>query len=121
MKSRVVRALALAAVAAGVACWSTRNTSAASDCRVSWNFDGYTLNTLGELTDVSRDDRPQYFFVDWGDGSSVYSENNLLMGTAYMAQTHTYSDIGTYTVHFQVGDQSGVCFDFAQAVFIPNQ
>jgi len=43
------------------------------------------------------------------------------VGTAYLFQAHTYNDIGTYTVHFQIGDQSGVCFDFAQDLFIPNQ
>lgn len=111
----------MAAVAASLACWSTMRASAWTDCQVSWGYDGYTLNVLGELSEVWREDRPQYFHVDWGDGSSNYSESNSLMGTAYLTQTHTYSDIGTYTVHFQIGDQSGVCFDFAQAVFIPNQ
>jgi hypothetical protein len=121
MKSRVARAFAMAAVAAALACWSTTSTSAWTGCRVSWSYDGYTLHTLGELDEVWREDRAQYFAVDWGDGSSDYGESNLLIGTAYLAQSHTYSDIGTYTVHFQIGDQSGVCFEFSQAVLMPNQ
>ena len=121
MTRRVARAFAIAAIAAGMACWATQRASAWTDCRVSWGYDGYTLNALGELNEVWQEDRRQYFAVDWGDGSSDYGESNALMGTAYLAQTHTYSDIGTYTIHFQIGDQSGLCFDFAQAVFIPNQ
>ena len=111
----------MATIAAGVAFWSATSTSAWTDCRVSWSYDGYTLHTLGELNEVWREDRAQYFAVDWGDGSSDYAEANLMIGTAYLAQNHTYSDIGTFTVHFQIGDQSGVCFDFSQDVFIPNQ
>jgi hypothetical protein len=111
----------MAAVAAGVAFWSATSTSAWTDCRVSWSYDGYTLHTLGELNEVWREDRGQFFAVDWGDGSSDYGEANLLIGTAYLGQSHTYSDIGTFTVRFQIGDQSGVCFEFSEDVFIPNQ
>jgi hypothetical protein len=121
MNSRVARAFGIAAIAAAAVCWATKDTSAWTACRVDWSYDGYTLYALGELDEVWGEDHVQYFAVDWGDGSSDYGESNRLSGNAYLAQSHTYSDIGTYTVHFQIGDQSGVCLDFAQAVFIPNQ
>jgi len=118
---RVTRAFVVAAVAATGVAWATARVSAWTECRVGWSYDGYTPYASGELDQVWREDRNQYFTVDWGDGSSDSGESSVLAGNAYFGQSHTYADISTYTVHFQIGDQSGACLDFSQTMVIPSQ
>ncbi|MFO0938525.1 MAG: PKD domain-containing protein [Gemmataceae bacterium] len=62
--------------------------------------------TMGSFTDPGIADTPWIVSIDFGDGSTPVQFNQATTGTI-PAQTHTYSQAGTFTVTVRVTDDVG--------------
>ena len=66
--------------------------------------DQATLSGIS-FSDAGVDDDPWALGIDWDDGSTDYSDTNVLTQGAYASQTHSYDDPGTYNAVVSVTDK----------------
>lgn len=67
---------------------------------------GESVDLTGiSFSDAGIYDNPWNLNIDWGDGSTDYSDTNVLTQGAYADQSHTYNVPGTFTATVGVTDK----------------